>query len=105
MYQQEISFERANEIAEELAYTRLNKFRDNPDTPLLSSDFLEAECCWFFFRNRDIPVLERPGMIWNCAYAISKKGEVSIIGDFSDDPDKLSNYLQAMSYYFKSRNV
>lgn len=104
-YIQEITFEQAKRIAEELALWRLERYMDNRSIPVLREQFEEAECCWFFFRNKQIEGPPEEILGWGPAYAISKKGDVSIIADFSDEPERLQEYLQAMSNYFKERGL
>jgi hypothetical protein len=58
-----------------------------------------------FFRNKQIEGPPERVLRWARAYAVSKKGEVRLIADFSDEPGKLNEYLQVMSSYFKERGL
>jgi hypothetical protein len=73
---------------------------------LLEDDYLEAEYCWIFLRNKNIVV---PPQDWfendYGAYAISKKGDSSHIMHFPDEPERLKAYLQVMSDHFKKNGT
>ena len=97
-----ITFEDARRMAEKEAGEALSAFVDHASTPFLSTRFLEAEHCWMFFRNEAI-VIPPTSALWDCAYAISKRGSRRKIVDFSDDPTKLDEYLLTMSAYFRDR--
>jgi len=49
-----ISFNQAKKIAEQAAFEQLEEFIDKSMVNLLEEEFVEAECCWFFFRNKQI---------------------------------------------------
>lgn len=104
-YIPEITFEEARGIAEKSARRRLEPFMGNASIPILRNYYEEAECCWFFFKNPQIVGSIERNLSWNFAIAVSKKGEVSIIADFSDEQEKLKDYLQVMSNYFKERGL
>ena len=70
----------------------------------LSEHYLEAEHCWFFFRNPRIMVPEEDHIVRAySAYAVSKHGTVRNIVDYSADPEKLADYLNTFSAYFAHR--
>jgi len=104
-YVQKISLSQAREIAEENALWKLQPYMTNFTTSVLREHFEEAECCWFFFRNKEIVGPPEQALRWAWAYAVSKKGEVSIIADYSDQPEKLQEYLKKMSDYFKEKGL
>lgn len=105
IYIEKITFMEAIKLAEDSARKNLERYIDSPTIPILDERFEEAECCWFFFRNKQIEGPPEQALRWDCAYAVSKKGDVSIIGDLSDEPEKLTEYLQVMSNYFKERGL
>jgi len=72
--------------------------------PLLQDNYLDADCCWMFFRNKAIVIAPERGLS-DCAYCISKKGHPRSIPDFSSDPARLQEYLQIMSNYFKQHDL
>ncbi len=100
----QITFETARTIAENAARDQLEEYV-NEEMLFLDTEYKEAEYCWFFFRNKNIVGPPEQALRWDCAYAISKKGEVSVIGDFSKDAKKLEDYLQKMSNYFRDRGL
>ena len=57
-----------------------------------------------FFRNRGI-VIPPEQALRDGAYAVSKRGEVRYVFDFSDDPKQAEEYLQKMSNYYNERGV
>ena len=101
-YIQEITFEHARKLAEEAAMEELSSFIGNQQIPVLCGEHVEAECCWVFFRNKQITI--PAGCLKNYAYAVSKKGHVILIVDFSDDPPKLKEYLMKFSDHLKGHN-
>ncbi|MEK4509242.1 hypothetical protein [Paenibacillus sp. FSL K6-2524] len=96
-YIQEITLAEAKELAEQLALIKLSKYRLNETMPLLSEDYLEAECCWFFFRNKEVEGPEDGFRSWDCAYSVSKKGDVGTVVDLSNEPEQLEDYLKKFS--------
>lgn len=102
-YVQEITFEQARSMAEEAATEQLELFRTNENIPVLRELNKEAECCWFFFRNKQIEI--PPGVLRGWAYAVSKKGKVILIADYSDEPKKLHEYLEDFSNHLKERGL
>jgi hypothetical protein len=101
-YIPEITFEKGKQLAEEAAMEEIGGFRKSNKMPVLSGEYVEAECCWVFFRNKRIQIPE--GFLRNYAYAVSKKGHVILIVDFSDDPLKLKEYLKKFSDHLKEHN-
>ncbi len=104
-YVQEITYEEARGIAEENAMKNLKPYITSQMFSVLQEKYEEEECCWFFFRNEQIKGPMEEALRWAWAYAISKKGAVSIIADYSDDSEKLQGYLRKMSDYFKRLNI
>lgn len=104
-HQKIITVKDAKNIVEQAAKERLQSYIKDKKTSLLSERIEEVEHCWFFFRNEDIVGAPDRALQWGWAYAISKKGEVSIIGDLSHDPIALNEYLNKMSNYFKERGL
>jgi hypothetical protein len=102
-YIQEITFEQARKLAEDTAVKQVGMFRNNCEIPVLREEYVEAECCWFFFRNRQIEIPESMSLK-DCAYAISKKGQVYGIADYSDNHIKLNEYLEKFSEHLKEIN-
>lgn len=105
VYVSTISFEEAKKLAEEVAGISLKWYKKDDKIPFLSERFEEAECCWFFFRNSEILGPIEESLTWNHAYAVSKKGTLHTIADFSNDSEKLKEYLKLLSYYFKRKNI
>lgn len=105
VYNQTYTFEQAKKIAEKCVYKHLKLFLYNREINVLDENYLEAECCWFFFRNKLIEGPPEQALRWFCAYAVSKRGELRTIADFSDEPEKLQEYLWVMSNHFKEKNL
>ncbi|MDN4621042.1 hypothetical protein QCD85_23190 [Paenibacillus sp. PsM32] len=101
----EITYEQAKNIAYKTAFDKLNRYSLDENIPLLSEEYKEAENCWFFFRNKKVYGPPEEELRWSCAYAVSKKGELRTIADFSEETEKLIDYLQVMSDYFKQKNL
>jgi len=97
----DISVIQARQLARQAAYENLHMFVSRPDEEMLRQDVVERENCWFFFRNPDIAIPPEGMLKGGWAYAVSRRGEVRQIADFSDDADKLSDFLRKMSDYFK----
>jgi len=95
----EITLEKARDIAREQALFNLSAFIEG-DEDVLEADYLEAQHCWMFFRNRKISVPNSAllGIEW--AYVVSKRGKFSMVEDYSSDNEKLVEYLKTMSDYF-----
>ena len=104
-YIQTYTFEQAKKIAEECAFKNLSPFMCDKTMNILDDNYLEAECCWFFFRNKLIKGSTAQVLRWFCAYAVSKRRKLRIIADFYDEPIKLGEYLVVMSNYFKKENL
>lgn len=98
----EITLENARDIAREQALFNLSTFMAG-ERDVLAADYLEAEHCWMFFRNRKIHVPKTAllGIEW--AYVVSKRGKFSMVEDFSSDNEKLLDYLKTMSDYFSRK--
>lgn len=98
-----ITFEQARALAENAARSMLGHLLKDEATPLLEDRYLDAECYWMFFRNKAIVVPPEQSLrTW--AYAVSKRGCVRYIADFSADPAKLQEYLLTMSNYFRDHS-
>lgn len=95
-----ISFSQAWAIAEQHARADLDGFIGS-SSPVLNSEYLEADHCWMFFRNDeiDVPADATLGMKW--AYVVSKKGTYSMVQDFSNDQQKTQAYLKTLSDHFE----
>jgi len=100
----EINFAEAQKIAADRAKNTLSDDIKDSSIPVLQDNYMEADHCWMFFRNKAI-VIAPERSLSDCAYCISKKGHVRYIADFSDDPVRLQEYLQTMSNYFKEQNL
>jgi hypothetical protein len=77
-------------------------------TSVLRDDYLEAENCWMFFRNKEIKLPDSrsvDGLLPTWAYCWSKCGEGRLVYDFSDDPQRCRAYLQELSDYFKAKDL
>ncbi len=101
----QISYERARRIAEDSALEELRPFIRETQISVIRDYYIEDEYCWFFFRN---PLIEGPPervLRWDRAYAVSKKGELRMIPDYSKDSARLTEYLHIMSNYFKEHGI
>jgi hypothetical protein len=68
---------------------------------VLTDRCLTGEHCWFFFRD---PAILIPETMWitmyYSAYAVSRRGNILNIYDYSREPSKLEDHLALMSGYF-----
>jgi len=99
-----ITLAQARQMAEDAVMREKDQY-ENPDVQkALEDEFLEAENCWIFLRNRKINVLpERWFTKSYGAFAISKRGTFSQITAFEENQAQLLAYLQTMSEYFGRR--
>jgi hypothetical protein len=100
-YIAKIDFQQAKSIAENSAFSDLNQFRTDPQIALLSDDFIEGECCWIFFRNKEITGPPEKVLTWSNNYVVTKKGNIFSIGDRSYTPEKFNEYLCRYSSHLK----
>lgn len=100
-YIAEIDFHQAKNIAENAAFNSLNQFRTDPQITLLSDDFIEGECCWIFFRNKEIAGPPEKALTWSSNYVVTKKGNIFTIGDRSDTLEESKEYIQRYSSHLK----
>lgn len=99
-----ITVEQARKIAEDAVMQERGQYENAEIEQALEDGFLEAEHCWIFLRNRKIVVLPENWFTRSYgAFAVSKKGTMSQISSFEDDPAQLPRYLQTMSEYFHRR--
>jgi hypothetical protein len=103
-YQEIISYKQAREIASKAAFEALTAFFDGTPKDALREYSIEGEHCWFFFRNTSIDIPEEMAFGRNFAYAVSKKGALRYVYDFSYDTEKLTEYLRVMSDYFSTHD-
>lgn len=96
-----VTLEEAKAIARKEAFHNLRYFLKDDTTPLLSEQFLQEDGCWMFFSNKNIVLPPDRELTWGWAYAVSKKGNLRSIADFSDEPEKLQAYLQTLSDNFE----
>lgn len=99
-----ITLGRAREIASDVAAYNLAGFLADKTISLLQEEYLEAENCWMFFRNKAI-VLPPEGALSDFAYCVSKKGAARSVLDFSENSVRLHEYLESMSNHFKERGL
>ena len=102
--EKQITMREAKKIAENAAKEQLQSYA-NSKISFLSDEFMEADYCWFFFRNKKIIGPPEEVLNWDWAYAVSKKGELSLIADYSKDTEALKDYLKKMSNYFRDRGL
>ena len=99
-----VTLDEARELARRTGAESWSRYIPQDCDDCLVERYLEAEHCWFFFRNPEIIV---PDENWFArsytAIAVSKFGTVRSITDFSGDPDRLADYLNLMSAYFAHR--
>ena len=101
---QPITLAEAKKIAIDLIKRDTRDDVNDDSIPLMQDSYLETDYCWMFFRNKAI-VIAPERALRDGAYCISKKGHARLIGDLSDDPVQLQEYLQTMSNYFKEQGL
>jgi len=99
-----ITLAQGRQVAEDAVMRDKIHYKNSELEQALEDDFLEAEHCWIFFRNRNIVVLPENWFTKSYgAFAVSKKGAFSQITAFEEDRAQLLAYLQTMSEYFGRR--
>lgn len=100
----QITLAQGRQLAEDAVMRDKGHYENSEFEQALEDDFLEAEHCWIFFRNRKIIVLPENWFTKSyAAFAVSKKGALSQITAFEDEQAQLLAYLQTMSEYFGQR--
>ena len=95
----EITLAQAFKLAKDAAEPLLRDMTDE-GVPLLNEGrHLEAPGCWMFFRNPSI-VIPPEHILRDCAFAVSKHGDLRTIPDYTEDPPQLKTYLKSISDYF-----
>lgn len=98
-----ITQEEARKIAEELAQSYLAGYvSQTPVSNFLDERYLEAENCWMFFIRKDLSFPEEATLAASAAFAVSKRGVLRTVPDFSSEPERLQSYLTMLSNHFSS---
>lgn len=95
-----VSVAQAKSIAESQAISDLGGFISIGDS-VLDDEYMETSGCWLFFLNRRLKIPEGALLGINWAYAVSKKGRVSMVEDFPGDEVRRLDLLHKMSDFFK----
>lgn len=95
-----ISIDEARSIAEKQAIDDVGMFVSQSDG-VLGDAYLEASDCWLFFINGNLKIPEGALLGINWAYAVSKKGRVSMVEDFPGDDERRLELAQKMSDFFR----
>lgn len=96
-----IGLDEARDIAEAEAKIFLSgAVQVGSQAEILSKNVAEGFGCWIFFRNKEIPILSGGELASSGAYAVSQRGEVRVVADFSEDPQKLAELLTLLSQFF-----
>ncbi len=101
MNNKEINFIEAKMLAESSAKKLITVWGDleDPSPPYLSNYYMEDKGCWIFFRHERIIIPPEKGPATS-AFAVSKKGEIRLIADYRDSPERAKEYLKTMSDHF-----
>jgi len=70
----------------------------------LSEYYIERPYCWIFFADESIPPAPPSRLGFFTAYAINHLGNVRLVYDFRDDPQKMSDFADTMSKYFETHD-
>lgn len=99
------SFVSAKSVAERLARGALQCILAHVPSEVLSNQYLEAEGCWIFFLNEQIPLPSNiQGQIFFTAYAVAKCGELEAsVYDFRPNMKKMQDYLEVWSLHALGR--
>lgn len=99
-----ITLNQARQMAEDAVMRDRSQYKSPEVQKALEDEFLEAENCWIFFRNKKIVVLPENWFTKAyVAFAVSKRGSFSQVTAFDEDREQLLSYLQTMSEYFGRR--
>ena len=98
---QAMTFKQAQQAAEKIAVSELEKVGLNCTENILSQTYIENEGCWIFFMSETIELVSiaTDHLFWT-AYAIAKSGEMSyVIYDFRPDQHKMKEYADTWSLH------
>jgi hypothetical protein len=100
----ELSVTEARELARAMALKTLKHLPQGTafdGRDVLMDRCLTGEHCWFFFRDPAISIPETEPITKSySAYAVSRRGNILNIYDYSREPSKLEDHLALMSAYF-----
>ncbi len=93
-----MNYHEARMLAAREALAVLGSFYSGPAEAVLDEEFLEAEHCWMFFRNRNI-ALPKSSLL-DLAFVYGKSGGARDVPDLRGQPEELEAYLQRLSALF-----
>jgi len=95
------SFVSAKNVGESLARAELQCVLAHVPCEVLSNQYLEAEGCWIFFLNEQIPLPSKiQGKLLWTAYAVAKFGELEAsVYDFRPNMEQMQDYLEMWSLH------
>jgi hypothetical protein len=98
-----MSFSEARARATQEALSLLGEFYAGPAEAVLDEDFLKADHCWMFFRNRSI-TLPKSSLL-DLAFVYGKRGGSRNVPDLRENPNELATYVQRLSKFFEINRV
>jgi hypothetical protein len=105
-FKKPISIDVARRLAWEQARSLLLDYVEfDSQVDILEERFAESEECWMFFINKNLRFPPEATFPASAAYAVSKRGEVRTIADFSDNPPEMKKLLALLSEHFRVAHV
>jgi hypothetical protein len=97
-----LTIEQARERAETEAQRFMRVAFDQEEWPLLREECSTAPHCWIFYRRSEL-VIPADMPLLRCAFAVTKRGTLRIVADYSGDPKKAQEYAEFLSNFCLSR--
>jgi hypothetical protein len=97
-----VTLNEARKLAEETARKHLKPLLKFETMEWLSDIAIECENCWIFLKINGLVFIDEEASAWaDCAFAVSKWGEVRLVADHQGDIELLSAYGKLLSTSFK----
>ena len=104
-FKKPISIDAARRLAWEQARSLLSDYVEFDSQVDIPEEFAESEECWMFFINKNLKFPPEATLPASAAYAVSKRGEVRTIADFSGNPPEMKKLLALLSEHFRVAHV
>jgi hypothetical protein len=99
-----IDFDQARALAEETAKGCLQFLVQSDPKIWLREEHVEKPNCWLFMKSESLDFLPGCESSADCAFVVSKKGNVRVIADHHEDRPSLLKYLIEIDAYILGRS-